>query len=343
MSDPQGAQGSPVQMPDYSDHPSYDASKRDWLIYHTRKDIDNAVSLSKDGIPEGGELQDNYLSYLIHAFNKNHEIILTPDIVWFTLACEVARIIDTDPDAYRDKFTTMKKGEGEGRNKDKTLIKIKTDTPQDLTTYLDAIIEKLRGLVPGGLANEFLPKFTTADWISKLAIHAAFADTVRHYYEYMGGQGCQGSAPPPGGIPYVHLEGTRQDWAAVVDGWTNISNRVFDKRDGLLAKYVEEVKDILSRLKGASESVTDAQDWLRQIYSNDGRPSWFNHLIAPTSIKGGLCRLQSIAHVPYYAKFLDGTEKDYILAVGVFSRRLAGNVLAPEFGYVIYNAAAGTS
>lgn len=343
MSSPQGAQGSPIQMPDYSDHPSYNAPDREWFIYRIRKEIDNAVSLSRDGIPEGGELQNDYLLYLHEAFNKNHEIVLTPDIVWFTLACEVARIIDADPDAYRDKFTTMKKGKGEGRNKDKTLIKILTDTPQDLTTYLDEIIAVLKGLVPGGLADEFLPKFTTADWISKLAIHAAFADTVRHYYEYMGAQGCQGSTPPPGGIPYVHLEGTRQDWAAVVDGWTNISNKVFDKRDGPLAKYVEEVSDVLSRLEVAAMPATDAQDWLRQIYSNNGSPSWFCLLIAPTNIKGGLCRLQSIAHVPYYAKFLNGTVKDFILAVGVFSRRLDGNVLTPEFGYIIYDAKAGTS
>jgi hypothetical protein len=47
----------------------------------------------------------NYLHYLTLAWSNHFSVVLSPDIIFFTILCEIADEILSDPDSYRHLFT----------------------------------------------------------------------------------------------------------------------------------------------------------------------------------------------------------------------------------------------
>lgn len=59
-------------------------------------------------VPEPSEtvrIHKNYLHYLALAWANHFSVVLSPDIVFFTILCEIADEIMNDPDSYRHLFT----------------------------------------------------------------------------------------------------------------------------------------------------------------------------------------------------------------------------------------------
>jgi len=339
---------------------------KDMMIVGVRKGLREQGEHVSDQIEQTGEYQKNYLDCLVYAHHNRAEIVLTPDIIWYTLLCELAGVIAENPDAYRKWFTDMPLGEGEGKDKNKKLIKIgHVDNPDDLTTYLDRIILALKGLVPSGLANSFLiDNFSTADWHTTLAQHAAFADAVHHYYEYAGWQGAQGGYEPPErqvGIPYVLLKGCRHDWEFIREHWKAIANSsVFPILDvqhpevpvvgahgdieiGIKLSYFDRVFVILNTL--CEMKASPNQSWLCKVYDEDkygDAQGWFKDLFV-SAFPIRKCPASGypthVSEVPYY-NF--DTKQDFALAVGLFSKRRVMSkisplyMLKPYFGHIIF-------
>ena len=289
----------------------------------------------------------DYVDCLKEANEKHLEIVLSPDHVWFTLMCEVARLVEADPERYRSHFTTRPQGS------DKIAIRIKTDKPQDLTTYIDRIIDQLRVLLPSNLATRALIDFSTITPTTLLAQHAAFADMAKSYYSYCGCQGAQGYHPPPKpGIAKVHLMGTPDDWAKIRLYWVEMAERLFDPNPSPeLADYRYRVETVLGQLaviarwqsRGRSgKPFEEGQEFLKLIYDETlHHNGWFMQLYVPTRLKqpggsqGSIKTFQNVARVPYEAEFRDGSKKKYTLIVGVLWKKLDGKMLVPEFGHEI--------
>jgi hypothetical protein len=336
---------------------------KDMLIEGVRKGLRERGEAVSDGIEQTGDYQKNYMDCLFYAYHNRHEIVLTPDIVWYTLLCELAGVIAENPDAYKQWFTNMPEGEGRGKDKNKKLILIEeVDNPNDLTTYLGRIIAELKHLVPSGLADSFLiDNFSTAEWHSTLAQHAAFADAVHHYYEYAGMQGYQsgGERPEPEvGIPFVHLKGCRHDWEFIRDHWKAIAESgvfpvlsvyhhdvpMVSRGDGYFSAsmdYFHRVHMILSALCETSGH----QSWLRKIYLEDEHGTaqgWFKDLFV-SAFPILKCPASGypthVSEVPYY-NFK--TKEDFALAVGLFSKRRVMSeisthyTLTPSFGHIVF-------
>jgi hypothetical protein len=340
MGGTQGWQDAPLSSDAQRFISELPTTAKGWFLRFLREFVTGAGEMRGNDLPDGCEHQHNYQEYLKFAYDKHLEIVLTPDIIWFTLLCEVARIVDKDPEAYRDKFTT---------SNEKIQIQVRTETPQDLTTYIGQIMKRLRNYVPGGLADKILVEFTTGTLSSTLALRSAFADMIRHYYGYQGCGGYQGPpyVLPKGDIPEVHLEGTAEDWGKIVDGWTAVWQTVFTGDNPLMIGYIDDVIDILTRLEDMARGVHQPagdQHFLRRIFYEEGNMStrltttsgWFLKLLAPAGIKVKSA-LEHVARVPYSASYDDGRAENLILAAGLFSRRLDGNVLRPEFNHVIYS------
>lgn len=316
--------------------------KKDF-VEHLRQQADGkeVVSIflqdeSRDG--EYGRFHENYGEYLDEAYRTRREIILSPDILWFTLLCEFARIVDANPESYRKKFTSQSKDEPDENENNpqvgKKLIEIETENSQDLTIYIGEIMYRLRSLVPAGLAYKILIDFSTKTRISTVAQHSVFADMVKHHYLYQGNQGNQGSQaplPPPGGIAHVHMTGTAEDWRQIRGNWADLVGSSSDSpiKDKYAERYYSGVYHVLARL--AEDDQSD-QKFLLEIRTDDGG-GWFKDLIAPSDMKGS--SYNHIARVPYTAKYRDGRKEKFILVTGIFSCHLEGNTLHPEFGYLI--------
>ena len=50
-------------------------------------------------------MHKNYMHYLTLAWSNHFSVILSPDIIFYTVLCEIADEILTDPDTFRHLFT----------------------------------------------------------------------------------------------------------------------------------------------------------------------------------------------------------------------------------------------
>jgi hypothetical protein len=119
---------------------------------------------------EGDFFHNSYLKYLDLAWLSHFGVVLTPDIFWYTLLCELTAIVRGDVETYQAFFS---------RSKEKVMIGVHTD---DGRLPLASLMRELRTLVPNNLSDHFLPEFSTTDEPAREARFAAFADVVSPYY-----------------------------------------------------------------------------------------------------------------------------------------------------------------
>lgn len=139
----------------------------------------------------------NYAEYLAQAYAAHRKIVLTPDILWHTVLCEIAAGVRAKPDVYASLFTTTP---GEVQE-----ITVATGAPDSLP--LAALVEGIRERVPLD-ADLLLPAFSTTDTLAQMTRWVAFADVCSPYYRY-GTYCC--------GYPAIDVRGTLADYNKIAD------------------------------------------------------------------------------------------------------------------------------
>lgn len=150
----------------------------------------------KGNAPLPGHLfHKNMLAYLTIAYDAHMSVVLSPDMVFYTLLCELGDAIKGAPDLFAKVFT-LAPGE-------KTPVFTYQSDPADLN--VEELANKLEASIPID-GSAFRGSFTTTDKASRLALNAAFADAMGAYHYYVGGL-C--------GIPRVRLLGSKGDWQQI--------------------------------------------------------------------------------------------------------------------------------
>jgi hypothetical protein len=62
--------------------------------------IENTVALPSSNVL----LHKNYMHYLTLAWSNHFSVVISPDIIFYTILCEIADEITTDPDSFRHLF-----------------------------------------------------------------------------------------------------------------------------------------------------------------------------------------------------------------------------------------------
>jgi len=254
----------------------------------------------------------NYLSYLLAAWDSHWGIVVSPDIIWYTLQCELTSIVGTHVDSYRDLFTT---------SQEKQEITVYSDsmTVMPLDTLMSAIADK----VPSDI-RAFLPEFSTSTQRSLFARYAAFADMVSPYYNY--GMFCCG-------FPAIDVHGDAADWRKLRASWNELG-KLFTKHQD----YIARVDSILDKIYS---SLYDANHWREMFkldqcgsghqYTVDG---WFKNLFEQKPDLGFPENYPS--HISLVAYKQLNTKKDYEMKQGLFSSKKEGGFLIPDFAHIIY-------
>lgn len=251
----------------------------------------------------------NYLSYLELCWTAHYNAVITPDIIWYTLLCEIAQQVKATPEQFRHLFTAS-----EGTQD------IIVPSASDTVLPLDLIIDQLKRLVPGG-ADKYLPRFTTSTEESNLALYAAFADTVSPYYNYMM-YAC--------GIPGIDVRGTQVDWvhlnelsrALPLELWPTLAGST------LIANLVNEAtrndpefwRGMFNLEYCGSGHQTEVTGWIRKLFFKQPGVAYVENFSS------------HISRVNY--KNLD-TNKDYSLLSGLLSSSVVGTTLEPTFGWFV--------
>jgi hypothetical protein len=139
----------------------------------------------------------NYLEYLCEVYATHGVFVITPDILWHTILCEIAAAVRADSDRYASLFTRTP---GEVQE-----IVLMTGAVDELP--LAALTEELWKRVPVN-PEHYFPRFTTTDDMALFARFAAFADICSPYYRY---------STMLCGYRAVDVRGTRDDYVKVGD------------------------------------------------------------------------------------------------------------------------------
>lgn len=280
-----------------------------------------AESVLFSAIPPNQDVyHTNYLRYLDICWKCHQGVVLTPDIVWFTIMSEVAASVVKNPEDFRSLFTT---------SPDKKVIQSPL-SPFD-PNFCQSFVDILHTMVPLN-TDIFVPSFSTTTIESAIAIASVFLETISPYYSMRGG--C--------GIPRVRLEGTREDWQLIVDNLTLFLEAVDTVNGKWIRAYLERV---IARCKTLVDPPTDPEFW-RQMYFYkdvcmsgtvipDVSPSgWFLEFFT----RGAVFAQDFPSHVSVVPFTMPGTDRDFALCAGVLSSVYEGparRYLVPAFSHVV--------
>ncbi|HBE18174.1 MAG TPA: hypothetical protein DEG17_01220 [Cyanobacteria bacterium UBA11149] len=145
------------------------------------------------------------LAQAVHtAFSEHRPLLLTPDIVWITLAQGFAQHINNHSETLRSQFVSH-------QGKKKLVVEI-SKVPTSLQQWNELIQQwtlLIRDCVGANLYSLIECNFSTTTPITYTASHIVMMDTFQKYFDYEMLCVC--------GIPEITLEGTVEDWKRIYD------------------------------------------------------------------------------------------------------------------------------
>lgn len=285
--------------------------------------VTEPLTLVKNNVPvnvwEGTNLlHRNYLEYLSYCWSSHTPAVVTPDIIWHTLLCEIASIVKSDPKKYKDFFASSDEVQE---------ISVPSDDPELLP--LGLIMEALRDKIPNDATNLFLPGFTTSTDKTRLAHHAAFADAASPFYRYST-YACH--------IPKLDILGTVEDWNSLTESFMGVTKLL-----GIDTPWVEDVIIITLAIKNALHNPTPDIGFLQNILyiircgsgSEEEVFGWYTDLLNTSPDPRYVRNFPTSVSKVYYTNLT--TEKKFVLASGLFSSSVREDgFLVPDFGYFVY-------
>lgn len=305
---------------------SWDSSRQDYVeldpLQHFLRQLeisDKNVKLRfRDCNIDGGNIEGgrsyhkNYLKYLENCWADHLGVVITPDIVWYTLLAELAACTKAAPDQYRHLFTTT----------DET-PEIVISQGDPVVMSLSTLTEKLKDRVPTN-DDLFFPEFTTSCLRSMHAFQAAFCDMCSPYYNY---------AILCCGFPAIDVRGTPDDYALMLEKWSELSK--------LFVGQTEWCSRVRKILKNCHKNYSSA-DWWRKMFTLKNCGSghqvevygWFADLFRSKPALRYSENFTSGVSVVDYTQL--NTGKHYRMLVGLFMSRMKGDYLVPDFGYSVF-------
>lgn len=162
------------------------------------------LAFSHDGISSIVQSHHTHpLAQAVHAaFSDHRPLLLTPDIVWITLAQGFAQHINNHAETLRSRFVAH-----QGK---KRLVVESFEIPTSLQQWNESIQQwtlLIRDHVGADLYRLLECNFSTTTPITHTASHVVMMDTFQAYFEYELSCVC--------GIPEITLEGTVEDWKSI--------------------------------------------------------------------------------------------------------------------------------
>ena len=267
-------------------------------------------------IPEDTEdntrYHKNYIEYLEASWGAHRSVIISPEIVWYTLLCEIATAVKNNPESFRKLFSKSDK---------KVDIEIYTENN---IMPLDDLMMELKKRVPMNM-DLFFPELESIVSGYSLASFAAFADAVSPFYSYWI-KAC--------GIPEIEILGAQKEWELLVTNWELIM-KTFD-----LKELEEWGKRVSNTLKDISKMPTAVDFWKDMFYlkrcgsgSQQEIFGWFTKLFKTETTGKRSTNFPTHSSTVLYTK-LETNEK-FKLSCGLFSSKDQNGKLVPSFNTVV--------
>jgi len=284
---------------------------------HTEAGVRQTLFFRGDNLA-GETFHRNYLQYLELCWARHYGIVVSPDILWYTLLTELTSLIAEHPEGFRELFT---------RSEETTTLLVPSESPSVLP--LDTLIHMLKEHVPSNV-DTFLPSFSTTTDRSRHAMYAAFCDAVSPYYNYM--VFCCG-------FPAIRILGESADWELLQKSWAEVTTILAQAGTTLPLTWFQKVGTVL----GSCVDRRQDADWWREMFRNETCGSgsqqevfgWYSDLfrIQPQGVRKS-CNFSSGVTVVNYTSLV--TNKSYCMKDGLFLSQAADSFLVPDFGSCLF-------
>ncbi|MBT5338202.1 DUF4419 domain-containing protein [Candidatus Falkowbacteria bacterium] len=254
-------------------------SRSDLVNLKTEFDGVDIKNMSDDQRSRYWDERDNFFSaatvshfvQAAHLAFANHvPFSLSPEVLWYAIAHEIAFHVKDNTAQYAHLFTDTPGA--------KQLIEVRDDTfvYEDQNDWLSAINKfrkPLRERMPTGIMELCLPQFSTLTPESETAITVTFMDTVSEYFHFRFSTLC--------GIPSFRMEGTVDDWKLLAGSVRALSGHITG-----LTQYFTVLQEVLDKLVVEYESTRPDLDFWDSFYKighGSGGPyvnGWVNILFA---------------------------------------------------------------
>jgi len=138
------------------------------------------------------------------AFYGHHPLILSPDMIWLTIAQGLANHVDQNAEKLRMKFVRHK------GKKELLIVRpnfVKGSDKNDWEGVFPEFSDLIKANTVAGTVDLIECDFSTTGPVEKVVSHITLMDTVQHYFSYTMMCGC--------GFPEITLTGTVEDWEKI--------------------------------------------------------------------------------------------------------------------------------
>lgn len=261
---------------------------------------------------------EGYIGYLAKAWANHYSVVVSPDMIWFTILNELTAAVAKQSTKYANLFTTTPA--------EKQAIVVLTGKPEEIDPA--SVINALKARVPSNV-DDFIPKFSTTTPAVTLAMNVAFCDLVSPYYEYFTMM-C--------GFPSIRIEGTEADWTLVLSKLQNLTGLFQDDLKVYLTRCISCVQALIDAVEK-----NDAEHFRKmakvehcgsghQIYM-DG---WILQLFNGKEFSQ---RVRTERIPPHFANMTYTnleTQRKFKLYAGMFYSKIEGSFMIPCFDSVRY-------
>jgi hypothetical protein len=300
-----------------------DRTITDWRTQRTTQ----SLFLRHTEIPEDATIfHRNYLEYLEKCWADHLGIVITPDILWFTVLNELVAVVKGSPEPYRHLFTD---------SHEKKEIWVESADP--VVMPLNRLVHALREQVPTDM-GKFVPEFSTTSQRSRHAMWASFCDLCSPYYDY-GMFLCA--------FPAISVQGTQDDWKLLGSQWRELApmfsavGRWLDTVQLVLDRCAERISDsawwgdMFKLERCGSGHQTEVSGWFATLFREQPQgPSYVKNFptnVAAVDYKAVIPDVTTGAGI-----LIPGSKKDYRMQDGLFFSHQEGDFMVPDFGYTVH-------
>lgn len=151
------------------------------------------------------------LAFAVHsAFSEHRPLVLTPDIIWLTIAQGFAHHLNNHAEKFRSNFVSH-------QGKEQLVISGNNlpTSPAQWAEIVEQWTLHLRDRVGADVYQLIECNFSTTTQITRIASHVVMMDAFKQYFDYVVRCVC--------GIPEISLLGTVADWQRIYDRVVNLS------------------------------------------------------------------------------------------------------------------------
>ncbi|MFK7786581.1 MAG: DUF4419 domain-containing protein [Crocinitomicaceae bacterium] len=147
---------------------------------------------------------NNFVATIHTSFDEHRPLSLTPDAIWLVIAQGVSIHINENFDQLESHIFKADKPDK---------IKVRNDNLTEGAAHwvdlMHAFSDSTTKYVNDDYYSFFVPEFSTTTNIHMTSYEVTMLEGFSQAFEYFGDSGC--------GIPYITLQGTREDWQSIYD------------------------------------------------------------------------------------------------------------------------------